>query len=259
MVWVTSTCPLVPDWKSLFPEASLDFPVWVRGFLGCLKPAPPPTPHHSCPAVDLAAFPSRLCSWEGQTVATCPWWGLRASIHQVLNKCLLSRACVQVSAGQVGWLSLKLEQLLHGLGQGSIWTCLCWCHRAQAAPTPSYGSLLARSCPSPGEGGVQAVIELVGGRAYTLAFSQSHPGEPRERTMVTGYRKLNTGHPHLAKGTEAPRAGGWPPGPGSLLAWNLGKPAAPRCLCLCPSPASGERLPGFLRGLRHSSPTVPLR
>lgn len=44
MVWATSTCPLVPDRKSLFPEASPDFPVWVRGFLGCLKPALPPTP-----------------------------------------------------------------------------------------------------------------------------------------------------------------------------------------------------------------------
>lgn len=35
-------------------------------------------------------------------MATCPWWGLQASTHQVLNKCLLSRECVQVSAGQVG-------------------------------------------------------------------------------------------------------------------------------------------------------------
>lgn len=44
MVWVTSTCLLVPDWKSLFPEASPDFPVWVRGFLRSLKPTPPLCP-----------------------------------------------------------------------------------------------------------------------------------------------------------------------------------------------------------------------
>lgn len=41
VVQLTSTCPLVLDWDSLFPEAPPKFPVWVKGFLGCIK-APSP-------------------------------------------------------------------------------------------------------------------------------------------------------------------------------------------------------------------------
>lgn len=58
MVWLTSACPLVLDWESLFPEASPDFPMWDRGFLGPLKSL-----LFLC-CSRPAASPSRLCAWR---------------------------------------------------------------------------------------------------------------------------------------------------------------------------------------------------